>query len=127
MGLNWNEIKSRALLFSTTWGDACNEDSYKQRGAIEQAALCVCYACAQFASLSLVGLYGPLTMHTALRKAHQKLDATVDAAYLPSGGAKSYACDAERVGFLLGLYQRITSMLHGVVAKKTRKTKSTES
>ena len=27
MGLNWNEIKSRALLFSKTWGDACNEDS----------------------------------------------------------------------------------------------------
>jgi hypothetical protein len=27
MGLNWNEIKSRALLFSNTWADACNEDS----------------------------------------------------------------------------------------------------
>ncbi len=27
MGLNWNEIKSRALLFSKTWGDASNEDS----------------------------------------------------------------------------------------------------
>ena len=27
MGLNWNEIKSRALLFSKTWGDACNENS----------------------------------------------------------------------------------------------------
>jgi hypothetical protein len=27
MGLNWNEIKSRALLFSKTWADACNEDS----------------------------------------------------------------------------------------------------
>lgn len=27
MGLNWNEIKSRALLFSKTWDDACNEDS----------------------------------------------------------------------------------------------------
>jgi hypothetical protein len=25
--LNWNEIKSRALLFSKTWADACNEDS----------------------------------------------------------------------------------------------------
>ncbi|WP_396438930.1 DNA methyltransferase, partial [Limnohabitans sp.] len=28
MGLNWNEIKSRALLFSKTWADACNEDSH---------------------------------------------------------------------------------------------------
>ena len=27
MGLNWNEIKSRALLFSKTWADACSEDS----------------------------------------------------------------------------------------------------
>ena len=27
MGLNWNEIKARALLFSKTWADACNEDS----------------------------------------------------------------------------------------------------
>jgi hypothetical protein len=27
MGLHWNEIKSRALLFSKTWADASNEDS----------------------------------------------------------------------------------------------------
>jgi hypothetical protein len=27
MGLDWSEIKSRALLFSKTWADACNEDS----------------------------------------------------------------------------------------------------
>ena len=27
MGLNWNEIKSRALFFSQTWADACNEKS----------------------------------------------------------------------------------------------------
>ena len=27
MGLHWNEIKSRALLFSKTWDDACNENS----------------------------------------------------------------------------------------------------
>ena len=27
MGLNWNEIKSRALLFSKTWDDACNENN----------------------------------------------------------------------------------------------------
>ena len=27
MGLNWNEIKARALHFSKTWADACNEDS----------------------------------------------------------------------------------------------------
>lgn len=27
MGLNWNEIKFRALIFSKTCGDASNEDS----------------------------------------------------------------------------------------------------
>ena len=27
MVFNWNEIKSKALLFSKTWADACNEDS----------------------------------------------------------------------------------------------------
>lgn len=27
MGLNWSEIKSRALLFSQIWSDACNEKS----------------------------------------------------------------------------------------------------
>jgi len=27
MGLSWNEIKSKALLFSNTWADACNEKS----------------------------------------------------------------------------------------------------
>ena len=27
MSLNWNEIESRALLFSKTWDDACNENS----------------------------------------------------------------------------------------------------
>jgi hypothetical protein len=125
MGLNWNEIKSRALLFSTTWGDACNEDSYKQGSAIEQTALCVCYARARFASSSLAGLYCPLTMHTVLLKAHHKLDAAVDAACLPSGGKKSYACDAERVGFLFGLYQRITSLLPAAKpGKAKRQTKS---
>ena len=27
MSIQWNEIKSRALLFSQTWADACNEKS----------------------------------------------------------------------------------------------------
>jgi hypothetical protein len=88
MGLNWNEIKSRALLFSKTWGDA-----------IEQAAPCVLDARAQFADASLADLYDPLTMPPALLKAHQKLDTAVDAAYQLSGGKKSYASDAERVAF----------------------------
>ena len=101
MFLNWNEIKSRALLFSKTWADAR----------------------AQFADASLADLYDPLTMPPALLKAHQKLDA----AYQPSSGKKSYASDAERVAFLFELYQRITSLLPAPALKKTHKTKSVES
>jgi hypothetical protein len=69
----------------------------------------------------------PLTMPPALLKAHQKLDAAVDAAYQPSGGKKTYASNAERVAFLFELYQRITSFLPAPAIKKTRKTKTTES
>ena len=122
MFLNWNEIKSRALLFSKTWADASNEDSQKHRAAIEQAAQSVLDARAQFASSSLADLYDPMTMPPALLKAHQKLDT----AYQPSGGKKSYASDAERVAFLFDLYQRITSLLPGAAVKKTRKAKSKE-
>ena len=157
MDLNWNEIKSRALLFSKTWGDASNEDSLakpfwiaffeifgitnkrswpgfagealsvKHRTAIEQAAQGVLDGRAQFASSSPADLCDPLTMHPALLKAHQKRDAAVDAAYQPSGGKKTCACDAERVAFLFELYQRITSLLPAATAKKTRKSKTTES
>jgi hypothetical protein len=74
----------------------------------------------------LADLYDPLTMPPALLKAHQKLDAAVDAAYQPSGGKKSYASDAERVAFLFDLYQRITSLLPVPTAKKTLRTKTTK-
>jgi hypothetical protein len=157
MGFNWNEIKSRALLFSKTWGDASNEDrlakpfwiaffeifgitnkrswpgfagealSVKHRSAIEQAAQGVLDARAQFASSSPADLCDPLTMPPALLKAHQKRDTAVDAAYQPSGGKKPYASDAERVAFLFELYQRITSLLPATAAKKTRKFKARES
>jgi len=92
--------------------------SDKHHTAIEQAAQCVLDARAQFASSSLADLYDPLTMPPALLKAHQKLDTAVDAAYQPSGGKKSYASDAERVAFLFELYQRITSLLPALAAKR---------
>ncbi|MEY5028845.1 MAG: hypothetical protein RLZ63_1160 [Pseudomonadota bacterium] len=100
--------------------------SDKHRNAIEQAAQAVLDARAQFADSSLADLYDPLTIPPALLKAHQKLDAAVDAAYQTSGGKKSYASDAERVAFLFELYQRITSLLPVTVGKKTRKSKSSD-
>jgi hypothetical protein len=101
--------------------------SDKHRQAIEQTAQGVLDARAQFAGASLADLYDPLTMPPALLKAHHKLDTAVDAAYIPSGGKKSYASDAERVAFLFELYQRITSLLPAPATKKMRKTKSAES
>jgi hypothetical protein len=177
MGLNWNGIKSRTLLFSKARGNACNEDSQakpfwidlfeifdiankrvaafelnvQKRGgaqgfvslfwpgfagtphndkhcnAIEQAAKGVRDARALFVDASVAGVYEPLTMPHALLKAHQKFDAAVDAGCLHSGGKKSYACGAERVGFRVEVYQRISSLLPATAAKKARKPKSKES
>ena len=92
-----------------------------QRAAIETAAQGVLDARAQFPQSSLADLYDPLTMPPALVKAHQALDRAVDAAYVPSGGKKSWASDAERVAFLFELYQRLTSLLPAAApARKTR-------
>jgi hypothetical protein len=118
--LNANEIKSRVLLFSKTKADASNEAKPFWIDFLLDAR-------AQFADASLADLYDPLTIPPAILKAHQKLDAAVDAAYQPSGGKKTYASDAERVTFLFDLYQRITSLLPGLGVKKTRRAKVTES
>jgi hypothetical protein len=86
----------------------------KQREAIGSAAQAVLDTRAQFPGSTLADLYDPLTMPPALQKAHQKLDATVDAAY----GRKSFKGDAERVAFLFELYARYTSLLPAEPAKR---------
>lgn len=100
----------------------------KARTAIESAAQGVLDARAQFQQgeqlASLADLYDPLTMPPALLKAHQKLDAAVDAAYALCGGKKTWKNDAERVAFLFELYQRITSLLPTEKPKRKRKLKS---
>lgn len=78
----------------------------KQRAAIEAAAQGVLDARALFPEASLADLYDPVAMPPALVKAHQKLDAAVDAAY----GRKGFANDAARVAFLFELYQKLTSL-----------------
>ena len=52
-------------------------------------------------------------------KAHQKLDASVDAAY----GKKWFKSDAERVAFLFELYQKYTSLLPAGPAPKRSRTR----
>lgn len=98
--------------------------AHKARAAIEAAAQGVLDARAQVQQgeqpASLADLYDPLTMPPALLKAHQKLDAAVDAAYALCGGKKSWKNDAERVAFLFELYQRITSLLPTDKPKRKR-------
>ncbi len=102
------------------WPDQRTET---QKQKIEEAAQAVLDARAMFPDSSLADLYDPLTMPPALVKAHQKLDAVVDAAY----GKKTFKNDAERVAFLFTLYQQYTSLLPAeTAAKKRRKPSSTK-
>lgn len=95
---------SATMVYNTfPWPDEPND---KRRAAIETTAQEVLDVRAQFPESSLADLYDPLTMPPALLKAHQKLDAAVDAAY----GRKGFANDAERVAFLLERYQKLTSL-----------------
>jgi hypothetical protein len=86
----------------------------KQRAAVEAAAQGVLDARAQFPQSSLADLYDPLTMPPALTRAHQALDAAVDAAY----GRRNLRHDAERVAFLFERYQAITSLLPAAAPRK---------
>jgi len=60
---------------------------------------------------TLADLYDPLSMPPDLLKAHQRLDAAVDAAYALCGGKKKWASEPERVAFLFARYQQLTSLL----------------
>lgn len=80
-----------------------------QKQEIEDAAQAVLDARAEFEG-SLADLYDPLSMHADLKKAHQKLDRTVDVAYLASGGKKTWNSDADRVAFLLDLHTSMSSL-----------------
>jgi hypothetical protein len=95
------------------WPDAPSD---AHRAAIEAAAQAVLDARAQFPGSTLADLYDPLAMPPALLKAHQKLDAAVDAAYGKKPNA--FKSDAERVAFLFEQYQRLTSLLPTVAKAK---------
>lgn len=108
---------------------ATDAASQKLRTAIETAAQGVLDARAAHPGASLADLYDPLTMPPDLVRAHQKLDAAVDAAYVPDGGKKTWKTDAERVAFLFTRYQQLTSLLPAdkpAKPRRTRKPKSTQ-
>ncbi len=79
----------------------------KQKAAIEEAAEGVLEARKQFPNSSLANLYDPITMPSALVKAHGALDKAVDAAY----GKRSFTSEAERVAFLFEEYQKLAQPL----------------
>lgn len=80
--------------------------SVKHRQAIDAAAQAVLDARTQFPDSTLADLYDPLSMPAVLLKAHQTLDKAVDAAY----GKTNFKTEAERVAFLFGFYQALTSV-----------------
>jgi hypothetical protein len=90
-----------------------------QRAAIEAAAQAVLDARAAFPGSTLADLYDPLAMPGALLRAHQKLDAAVDAAY--GKKANAFKSDAERVAFLFERYRQLTSLLPAAPAKRSRR------
>ncbi|MDQ5925505.1 MAG: hypothetical protein QG554_447 [Pseudomonadota bacterium] len=105
---------------------ASDTPAQKARLAIEAAAQGVLDARAQFQQgsepASLADLYDPLSMPPQLLKAHNKLDATVDAAYALCGGKKTWKNDADRMAFLFERYQHLTGLLPALKPKsKPRK------
>lgn len=89
----------------------------KQKLTIEEAAQAVLDARARHPDSSLADLYDPLTMPPELVKAHQKLDAAVDAAY----SKKKFQGDSDRVAFLFELYQQISTPLSAIKSKHKKK------
>lgn len=106
--------------------------STKLTTATESAAQGVLDARSAHPESSLADLYDPVTMPPDLTKAHQKLDAAVDAAYFAAHDAdsakKTWRNDAKRVAFLFTLYQRFTSFLPlAIGASSGRKTSKKQS
>lgn len=114
---------SAAIVYNNyPWPDAPTD---AQKARIEAAAQGVLDARAAHPGASLADLYDPLTMPPDLVKAHQVLDAAVDAAYLAGTARKGFRSDAERVAFLFELYRKYTGLLPAAgppKAKRVRKT-----
>lgn len=88
-----------------------------QKKKIEYAAQDVLDARTKYPKSNLADLYDPLTMPPDLLKAHQRLDAAVDAAY----GRKVFKNDAERVAFLFELYRQYAAVLPVEGGKSTKR------
>ena len=87
------------------------EATDKHKDAIAAAAQGVLDARLQFKDSTLADLYDPLSMPPVLVKAHHALDRAVDVAYVPSGGKRTWATEAQRVAFLFEQHKKLTSLL----------------
>ena len=88
MPLSWNEIRRRAIQFAHNWAG------------------------------TLADLYDPLSMPSALVKAHAELDRAVDLCYRP----QSFTSERQRVEYLFGLYEQLTApLLSATKPKRSRK------
>ncbi len=88
------------------------ETTQDQVDVIEQAAQAVLDARNLYPESSLAALYNPITMPTALRKAHQKLDKTVVSAF----EMKLTASDED---ILAELFERYEEAISGLFSVKT--------
>lgn len=93
----------------------------KQREAIETAAQAVLDARANHPKSTLADLYDPASMPPDLRKAHQKLDKAVAAAYRKA----AFATEAEQVAYLFDLHLQATAPLEAAARKAAKRPRIT--
>ncbi|MGY4255308.1 hypothetical protein ACVI1L_002376 [Bradyrhizobium sp. USDA 4516] len=92
------------------------EANATQRSRISNLAQRVLDARTQAGSVSYEDMYDPIAMTPNLRRAHRNLDVAVDRLYRQSG----FQSDADRVTFLLALYERAVAPLQ-VAARPARR------
>jgi hypothetical protein len=87
-----------------------------QRLKVEESAQAVLAAREQFPGSTLADLYDPISMPPVLAKAHADLDRAVDRCYR----IELFLTDRQRVEYLFGLYEQLTTPLVRE-GKKTRR------
>ena len=91
--------------------------SDKQKQKVETAAQTVLDTRAKYPDSSLADLYDPRTMPPDLVKAHQILDKAVDLCYRP----QAFTNELNRIEFLFGLYESLSTPLLKPEQKKRSK------
>ena len=80
-----------------------------QKAQIEKTAQAILDARALYPDASLADLYDELTMPPELRKAHQRNDRAVMAAYGITAGHPAFSSEAACVAYLMKLYRELTA------------------